>query len=255
MARAKSHAIGEQSPDPGRTIVGASPPMAALRMLVGQAADARAAVLIVGETGTGKTLVAQCVHLASLGNFAPLVTVHGPALTGEPAAFSRLFARARGGTLLLDEIGDMPLADQDAFLAARLAQLERKAGAVRVLATTRADLVVLVQRGRFREELHRQLTAFNIEVPPLREHVADIAELAALFLERAVRGRLWPDGTRPRLSREGLVSLAAHPWPGNVRELENVIQRVCYSSDGGPVGADAIRAALAAWPCQGPVTR
>jgi DNA-binding NtrC family response regulator len=226
--------------------------MRALRALVGEAAQARGSVLIVGETGSGKTLVAQCVHVASVGKFAPFVTVHCPSLAREPAAFDRLLARARGGSLLLDEIGDMPLGDQDAFLAARLAQEDRGAGAARVLATTRADLAVGVEGGRFRGELHRQLTAFKIQVPPLRERVEDVAELAALFLERAARGRLWPGGIRPHLSHDGLVPLAAYPWPGNVRELENVIQRVSYASDGGPIGAEVVRAALAVSPVRAP---
>lgn len=213
-----------------------------------------ATVLITGETGTGKELVARSIHQASARKDQPLVRVNCAAIPGtlmeseffghERGAFTGAtskregrFALADGGTIFLDEVGELPL-DLQAKLLRVLQEGEfeplgstrtRKVN-VRVVAATNRDLAAMVDAGRFREDLFYRLNVFPLRVPPLRERGADIALLASAFVERFARrmGRriepLHPDEVR---------RLQDYAWPGNVRELQNVIERAIILATGG----------------------
>lgn len=228
-------------------LLGQSPAMAAVRTLVELAAATDGAVLIRGETGTGKGLVARRIHATSRGRAGPFVALLCPALPREPTDFHHLFSSARGGDLLLDEVGDMPLGDQDMFLAAMRAHAARPAGVghARCLATSRADLDALSRLGRFRSELLAALAVVRVDLPPLRLRLADLPELVDAFLEKADRRGVTRANHRPRLTPGALVELGAHAWPGNVLELENVLERVVIAASGEWIDGDSIRAALA----------
>jgi DNA-binding NtrC family response regulator len=231
-------------------LLGRSPAMVAVRALVDVAAATGDSVLIRGETGTGKGLVARLIHTTSMGAAAPFVTLSCPALPSASTSFDDLLAAAGGGSLLLDEVGDMPLGDQDAFLSAlqRRGQAHRRH--VRCLATTRADVDALSRRGRFRPELHAALSVVRVDLPPLRTHLADLPDLVHAFLQRAQTRGLVPAGRRLTLTPLALAELTAHAWLGNVLELENVLERVVVASAGDAVDHDAIRNALARDPAR-----
>jgi transcriptional regulator with GAF, ATPase, and Fis domain len=239
----------------GGGVVGES---AAIRKVLEQVdlvAASNATVLVVGETGTGKELIAHRVHERSGRAAGPLITVRCPAIPPElferelfdhvPSAFpgstddriGRVQA-ADGGTLFLDEIGEVPL-DLQAMLLGILEKpaLERvgrrraRRADVRVVATTNRDLAAEVAAGRFREDLFFRLSVFTIVVPPLRERPADVVPLVEHFLGEAC-ARLG----RPRfpLATRDLRALERYPWPGNVRELSAAVQRAVLSADGRP---------------------
>jgi transcriptional regulator with GAF, ATPase, and Fis domain len=232
---------------PGRFgIVGASPPMLALFDLIERAAPSDVPVLIVGETGTGKELVARALHERSRRRKGPFLAENCAAIspslleselfghkrgsfTGAIADRKGHFVAASGGTLLLDEIGDMPLEMQVKLLRVLEEGEVRPVGAsrveevdVRVLAATNRDLAKLVAERRFREDLYYRLNVVRIELPPLRERPSDVEPLVRAFVAREARrtGRA-PAVVEP----EALRRLAAAPWPGNVRQLENEVRR------------------------------
>ncbi len=209
-------------------------------------------VLITGETGTGKDLVAQALHGADATRRGPLITVNCAALP-EPLLESELFGHERGaftgadhekpgrfeladgGTLFLDEIGELPPAMQAKLL--RVLQdgtYERVGGATpsrtdaRVLAAANIDLSAAVTSGRFREDLYYRLNVVSIELPPLRERVEDLPLLVDHFLARLQERRL-PAKT---FARETLTRLACHDWPGNVRELEHLVEQLVVTAPG-----------------------
>jgi DNA-binding NtrC family response regulator len=218
-------------------LLGQSSVMAAVRRQVEDTAAREGSVLILGETGTGRGLVARRIHAASRGA-APFVTLLCPALAREPTDFDRLFSEARGGSVLLDEVADMPLEDQDRFVGS----WSTHAGAVRCLATARVDLEGLAKQGRFRPALRDALATWQISLPPLRSRLDDLPELVAAFLrDAASRGVA---GREPSLTPPALAALAAHAWPGNVLELENVLERVVVVTSGDVIDDGAIRAAL-----------
>ncbi|MBI4894051.1 MAG: sigma-54-dependent Fis family transcriptional regulator [Acidobacteria bacterium] len=220
--------------------------------LLGKVAPTPATVLLLGESGVGKEVIARCLHAHSRRASRPFVAVNAAALapslieselfghergsfTGAVERHAGVFERADGGTLFLDEIGEL-----DAGLQAKLLRVlqektfERVGGGkpvevdVRVIAATNRDLAASVQAGRFRSDLYFRLSTFPIEIPPLRERPADIDALAGLFLERAARGL-----ERPylKLGEKALYALRAHSWPGNVRELENAMERAAILAD------------------------
>ncbi|HEU4684627.1 MAG TPA: sigma 54-interacting transcriptional regulator [Nitrospira sp.] len=218
---------------------------------INQVATTDATVLIIGETGTGKELVARAIHAASRRSHRPLITVNCAAIPAtlieseffghEPGAFTGAtkkregrFALADKGTIFLDEIGELPLDLQPKLL--RVLQegeydsvggsTTRKAD-VRVLAATNRDLAKAVKEGRFRQDLFYRLNVFPIHVPPLRERGDDVITLAAAFAERyaAKLGR-----TVPALSGDAVRRLKSYHWPGNVRELQNVIERAVITA-------------------------
>jgi transcriptional regulator with GAF, ATPase, and Fis domain len=226
-------------------IVGTSPAIARVREAIAQVAGTPATVLITGETGTGKELVARAIHLASERRAAALVRVNCGAIapglveselfghargafTGAIRERAGRFEVAAGGTLFLDEIAELPPAAQAKLLRAlQEGELQRVGDErvrkvdVRVIAATHRDLAVEVQAGRFRQDLYFRLSVFPIHVPPLRERPDDVAVLARTFLAREAAALRRP----LRLSEGSVARLRAYPWPGNVRELQNVIGR------------------------------
>lgn len=260
-ADAADAAQGEQAPQ----LVGDTPAMRALFRAIGKLAQAPLAVLVTGETGTGKELVASALHRESPRARAPFVALNTAAIPAElleselfgheAGAFTGAqrrhvgrFEQADGGTLFLDEIGDMPLALQTRLLRV-LAQGEffRVGGRelirvdVRVVAATHQDLERLVAQGRFRADLLHRLDVVRLQLPPLRERRDDIAQLAATFLASAARKL---DGTGKRLTAAALQALREHAWPGNVRELENVCWRLAALAAGDTIGAADVEMAL-----------
>lgn len=240
-------------------ILGQSKPMRRVMQDVEEVAGTDATVLIYGETGTGKELLARAIHNASPRRTKPLIRVNCAALpanlieseffghekgafTGATARREGRFALADGGTIFLDEIGELPV-DLQAKLLRVLQEGEfepvgsshtRRVN-VRVLAATNRDLTKAVEKGEFRQDLFYRLNVFPIVLPPLRERGSDIALLAQSFARRCARrmGRI----IEP-LTEQDLARLTAYDWPGNVRELENVIERAIITARGGRIDLD-----------------
>ncbi len=234
-------------------LVGDSPAMDALRRMIARVGPSDTAILITGETGTGKERVARALHLAS-GRKGRLVAVNCAAIPAtlleselfghERGAFSGASARrqgrieqAHGGTLLLDEIGDMPLELQAKLLRVlETKEVERLGGTaptpvdVRILAATHQDLGRAVREGRFRQDLLFRLNVLPLHLPPLRERPEDILPLARAFAAE------FAGATAPLVLAPGAeLALRAYAWPGNVRELRNVIERLNLLRGDGPL--------------------
>ncbi len=235
---------------------------AALRQIVSQidlVAPTEASVLILGETGTGKELVAREIHRRSPRKNSPLVRVNCPsipkdlfeseffghvkgAFTGALKDRAGRFETAEGGTLFLDEIGEVPLEMQSKLLRVLQEKRYERVGDdrthhadVRIIAATNRDLKKAVAAGRFREDLYYRLHVFPIQVTPLRERKNDIPLLAQHFVELSVKELKCP---KPRLTRAAVARLQNYNWPGNVRELRNVIERAVILARGGPLQFD-----------------
>ncbi|MCC7398123.1 MAG: sigma 54-interacting transcriptional regulator [Planctomycetes bacterium] len=233
-------------------LLGDSAPMAGLRAQIDKLAPIDLPVLIHGETGTGKELVARALHERSGRHRGPFVAENCSALPAElmerelfghvQGAFTGadrdrpgLLELANGGTLFLDEVGDMPPALQAKLLRALQEKVIRRVGGddvvpldLRLVAATHKDLRAMVQRGEFREDLFFRLAAVEVRVPPLRERGDDVLLLAEHFVRRAGQQR----GQVPTLSPAVRAALRDHDWPGNVRELEHVIARAVLLCDG-----------------------
>jgi len=241
---------------PATEIVGASAPMAALLAEIDRVARTDATVLVTGETGTGKELVARALHERSARRKRPFVAVNCAAIpeplleaelfghergafTGADRARSGRFEQADRGTLFLDEIGELPLPLQAKLLRV-LETLEfHRVGAekptrvdVRIVAATNRDL----RAGGFREDLYHRLSVVTLRCPPLRERRGDIPLLVGAFLP----GR--------HVDPDALAILEAHPWPGNVRELRNFCERCAAFADGPRIDAALVRSRLAPAP-------
>ncbi len=242
-------------------LVAESPAMKDVLRLVQKVAPAKTTVLIGGESGTGKELIARALHDMSPRAERPFVAVNCGAIpeklieselfghakgafTGASAAKRGLFEEADGGTLLLDEVGDLPLHLQVALLRVLQEGEVRRVGDartirvdVRVLAATHRDLAQEVAAGTFREDLFYRLNVVAVRLPPLRDRSEEIEPLARRFLARhAVRLGL---AEKP-LSAEALRRLLAWRWPGNVRELENALERALVLSEGEEIDPDAL---------------
>nr|WP_293706650.1 sigma 54-interacting transcriptional regulator [Stenotrophomonas sp. UBA7606] len=227
-------------------LIGDTPAMRALFRAIGKLAQAPLSVLINGETGTGKELVANALHRESPRAKGPFVALNTAAIPAElleselfgheAGAFTGAhkrhigrFEQADGGTLFLDEVGELPLASQAKLLRVlQSGQLQRVGSDrehqvdVRVIAATNLDLADAVRQGRFRADLYHRLGAYPLRVPPLRERERDVLLLAGFFIEEA-RSRM---GLRSlRLSADAQAALLGYDWPGNVRELEHLIGR------------------------------
>ncbi len=241
--------------DESDELVGATPAMREVQKSVGMLADSDATVLITGETGTGKEVVARAIHRHGRRAAAAFVAVNCAAI---PAGLleSQLFGHARGaftgavadaagsiraahkGTLFLDEIGDMDLAMQAKLLRVLQERVVVPVGGkpvpvdVRVLAATHRDLPAMVQAGTFREDLYWRLGVVPLHLPPLRERLGDIVPLAEHFLAASGTGR--------HLSAEAAARLLGHRWPGNVRELRNAMERAAALGRRPLVGAEEL---------------
>jgi formate hydrogenlyase transcriptional activator len=234
-------------------IVGSSPPLVAILHAVEQVAPADSTVMILGETGTGKELIARAIHNRSTRRERALVTVNCSAISAglveselfghRKGAFTGAiehrigrFELANNGTIFLDEIGELPLETQVKLLRVLQEQEFEPVGSsrpvrvdVRVIAATNRDLLREVESGRFRSDLFYRLNVFPVQMPPLRERRSDIPQLVALFLSRFSK-RLGKkiDG----VSKETMTRLMEYSWPGNIRELQNVIERAVVMSSG-----------------------
>ena len=232
-----------------RGMIGDSEAMQQVYDLTHMVARRDTTVLVTGESGTGKDLVAQAIHLISLRQKQPLVVINCAAIpeslleaelfgyvkgsfTGAVQSRIGRIHAAHGGTLFLDEIGDMPLSLQSKILRfLEQGEVQRIGGNdnlkvdVRVVAATNADLQNRVKQNLFREDLYYRLAIFPIKLPPLRERRGDVVQLAESFLEKFCPG--------VSLSAEAIQTLAQHDWPGNVRELKNVIERSSIVVGGG----------------------
>ena len=235
-------------------IVGKSEALQQMLSMVRKVADTESTVLITGESGTGKELVAQSLHYNSRRASSPLVTVNCGAIPEElleselfghvKGAFTSAhqgrqgrFAKADGGTIFLDEIGDMSPNLQVKLLRVLQERSYEPVGSsktrqvdVRVIAATHQDLPALIEEKRFREDLFYRLNVVPIEVPPLRRRIGDIPLLVNHFLSATA-------GESPRsVSDAAMERLATHPWPGNVRELENLVERLVILCQEDEVG-------------------
>jgi len=243
-------------------LIGSGAGMRRIFETVQKVAETDLTVLIRGESGTGKELVAQSVHNRSSRKNRPLVAVNCAAIssqlveselfghekgafTGADARREGRFEAADGGTIFLDEIGDMALETQAKVL--RVLQersFERVGGTksievdVRVIAATHRDLEDEVREGRFREDLYYRLKVIELELPALRERREDIPALAARFLEQ-VTDRLGLE--KRQMGESGLAALSRYPWPGNVRELQNVLESAAVLASGATIEADDLR--------------
>jgi DNA-binding NtrC family response regulator len=246
-------------------LVGQSSAMKKLAEQIGRAARSAASVLVTGERGTGKELVARAIHTMSPRAKGPLEKLNCAALPSElieselfgheAGAFTGAtkqrrgkFERASGGTLFLDEVGDMPLPMQAKLLRVlQEREIERVGGSetitvdVRVVAATNRDLVGACESGAFRADLYDRLNVLPLAIPPLRARRDDIPVLAAHFLELAARSN---DRRDIRLEPDALTALASYSWPGNVRELRNVIERLVILTPDTAIRADDVRNCL-----------
>ena len=247
----------------GRRIVGDSPAMRRILDAVARVAAKDITVLVRGETGTGKELIASLLHVQSRRSQEPLVRFNCAAIpgdlaeaelfghtkgafTGAVATRQGYFAQANGGTLVLDEVGELTLGVQAKLLRALQEGEIQPVGSgrvekvdVRIIACTNRDLAAEVKAGRFREDLYYRLAVVELLVPPLRERREDVSALSKEFLRRYAE-RFGIDGAT--LTQPLLVRLAAQDWPGNVRELENTVARLLALSGGGPIGPEALDA-------------
>ncbi len=254
------------------TLLGDAPAMRDLFRAIGQLAQAPLSVLVTGETGTGKELVARALHRESPRAKKPFVALNTAAIPAElleselfgheAGAFTGAsrrhigrFEQAHGGSLFLDEIGDMPASLQTRLLRVlaegeffRVGGRELIRVNVRVIAATHQDLEALVADGHFRADLLHRLDVVRLRLPPLRERSEDIAALAARFLAVAA---IRFNAPRKKLSADALRLLEAHPWPGNVRELENLCWRFAALAPGQSIRTSDVRASLRAAPRAG----
>jgi DNA-binding NtrC family response regulator len=246
--------------NPGALLLGKSAALQGMLDIVEQVGPTDATILISGETGSGKEIIARLLHASSPRAHQRLVAVNCAAIpenlieselfghvkgafTGAHENHIGKFREANGGTLLLDEVGELPLAMQARLLRVLQDHIVTPVGAersytvdVRFLAATNRDLDVMVQNRRFRQDLFFRLNVVPIRVPPLRERLEDVPQLAAHFLELAA-GRL---GRPIAISEKALAVMQAYGWPGNVRELENLIERMAIFDRDGVVDLDDI---------------
>lgn len=235
-------------------IIGHSPALHKVLDQIATVAPTEANVIILGESGTGKELVARAIHDSGVRRDRPLVRVNCASIPKELFE-SEFFGHVRGaftgaikdrvgrfeladsGTLFLDEIGEIPLDLQSKLLRVlQEGQFERvgdertRSVKVRLIAATNRDLLAEAKAGRFRLDLYYRLSVFPIELPPLRERLEDVGELAEHFVKQSARRLALP---RPRLTRLQVQELQGYDWPGNVRELQNVIERAVILARGG----------------------
>lgn len=235
---------GEARPGDDLPLVGRTPAMQGLYRLVARVMNTDMPVLICGESGTGKSLIARAIHDFSDRRTLPFVVAQATDLQGMDGP-SALLARARGGTLLLDEVGDF-----DAETQGRVVRMldALSDNAPRIMAASQADLVRRMEAGRFRQDLYYRIGGVTLAVPALRERVEDIPLLAEHFL-----GRADPGGPARRLKPEALELIRAYSWPGNVRQLENLVRRLAVTSAGDEIGRAEVEAALGNQPAMEPL--
>ncbi len=258
----ESLVLEEESEPKFKGIIGRSPALQALLKQVAVVAPTDSTVLITGETGTGKELIAQAIHDSSPRRSGPLIKVNCGAIpenlfeseffghvrgafTGALRDKPGRFEMANGGTLFLDEIGELPPAMQSKLLRVlqeqeieRVGEVRPRKVNVRVIAASNRNLMSEVEGKRFREDLFYRLSVFPLEIPPLRERREDVPVLATYFLRKTAKKMNRPV---PRLSRANANQLSAHAWPGNVRELQNTVERAVILAHDGELCFDLCR--------------
>jgi DNA-binding NtrC family response regulator len=232
-----------------------------VRAVLDRIAASTISVLILGETGVGKEVLAEAVHHRSPRAARPFLRLNCAALsdtlleselfghergafTGADRAKAGLLETADGGTVFLDEIGELPMATQVALLRVieqrevmRVGALASRPIDVRFVAATHRDLSAEIAAGRFRQDLYFRLNGITLAIPPLRARLSELEALTRLFLQRAAAGLGAPV---PAIAPDALALLRGHRWPGNIRELRNVIERAVLLAAGGAIGADHI---------------
>ncbi len=246
-AALKLDARGEMDRRSRHLLLGDSPAMREIRFMISRLARTQAPIFIGGESGTGKELVARLIHAKSPRTEKPFIAVNCGAIphelmeseffgykkgsfTGAIADRAGLFQAAEGGTLFLDEVADLPLALQVKLLRAIQEKAVRPIGAqrespvdVRIVSASHKNLAQLVRRGEFRQDLYYRINVIELRVPPLRERIEDIPELAHHILRKLARDAHRHDS--PSLASAALRALHRYTFPGNVRELENILER------------------------------
>lgn len=236
----------EVTDDADLPLVGRTPAMQALYRLVARVMNAELPVLISGESGTGKSLIARALHDFSDRRGQPYVLTSTQDLSHpDPSVPAQVLARARGGSLVIDGLGDL-----DAQAQARLVRLldQMPAEGPRVIAIADGGIEAALAAGSFRQDLYFRLGAVTLHVPPLRERIEDIALLAEHFLARAAR----EGAAKRRLSPQALEAIRHYRWPGNVRQLENVIRRLVITGTDPEISRAEVEAAMGATPAVGP---
>ena len=256
----------------GDEIIGADFGLREVMHKVRHVAPTESPVLLTGQTGVGKDVVANAIHLSSPRRDGPFIPVNCGAIPGslldselfghEKGAFTGALAKKRGrferadkGTILLDEIGEMPPDAQVRLLRVlehreieRVGGTERIPVDIRIIAATNKDLPAMVEAGQFREDLWFRINVFPISVPPLRDRSSDIPALVQYFIERKTRELKIAE--TPRLAPGAIDDLMAYDWPGNVRELENVVERAMILGHGEPLRFDDLGASLPTRPSE-----
>jgi two-component system nitrogen regulation response regulator NtrX len=235
------------------TLIGRSPCMNQLRQTIERAAKANSRILIVGPSGSGKELAARTLHNQSSRSEGPFVVINAAAITPERMEFE-LFGieqtdgqqprktgaleEAHGGTLFIDEIGDMPRETQNKIMRVLVDQTFQRSGGVnkikvdvRIISSTARNLEEEIAAGRFREDLYHRLSVVPIRVPPLSERREDIPELIEFFMDHISTASGLP---KRRIGDDAMAVLQSHIWPGNVRQLRNNVERVMILAGGGP---------------------
>jgi two-component system response regulator PilR (NtrC family) len=248
--------------DDGPILIGESDAMLALKQQIRRVARSQAPVFISGESGSGKELVARAIHQLGPRAEGPFIPVNCGAIPGElmeseffghkKGSFTGahqekhgLFQAAHGGTLLLDEVADLPTAMQVKLLRAIQEKAVRPVGAeeeipvdVRIISATHKDLPNEIKNNQFRQDLYYRINVIEINVPSLRERAADIPVLSQYFLERFAK----ESGlSQPAISESALYALQSHPFPGNIRELEYTLERAFTLCDGGEIDTDSLQ--------------
>ncbi len=253
-------------------VIGASAPMRRVLTMVEHAARTKTTVLLTGENGTGKQLIAEALHRSGKRAHGPFVTVNCGAITDtllESELFGILpnvatgvrgrtgkFVQADGGTLFLDEVGDMPMSQQVALLAAIQQRTVTPVGGqkevafdARIVAATNRSLRSLVELGKFREDLFFRLSVIEIAIPPLRERKADIPELSRAFLAQFAKQQ---ERDVPKLSPDFFAVLLQSDWPGNVRELQNYLERLLALTPGSYLSPEPAPRDVSSTPTRAP---
>lgn len=264
-ANETSDEVIRETPAPDFELIGQSDQIREVLKLIGRVACTNSSVLVTGETGTGKEVVAQLIHRFSDRARAPFIAVNCAAIpdalleselfghsrgafTGATSDRKGAFEQAAAGTLFLDEIGDMNLSLQAKLLRVLQERTVTPVGSAkavsidaRFIAATHQSLSNLVESGRFRADLFFRLNVIEISLPPLRERKGDVEILARSFLAKSVLAKDQKKSVHRQLSPEAMAKLSAHGWPGNVRELKNTIDRALILSSGPTIQAGDIR--------------
>lgn len=244
--RAAKVVVTPREPGDDLPLVGRTPAMQALYRLVARVMNTELAVLVTGESGTGKSLIARAIHDFSDRRTLPFVVAQAADLAGIDGP-ATLLSRARGGSIVFDEV-----ADYDADTQARVVRMLDMLGdkAPRVMATSQTDLSARMEAGQFRQDLYYRLGGVTLHVPSLRERVEDIPLLAEHFLAKGERDL----GAVRRLSQGAVDLIRAYSWPGNVRQLENTIRRLLVTATETDIARSEVEQVLGQQPSPEPMT-